>query len=457
MNYIKNSIPIIVKRTLFRRMKIIKIQQHYKLRILRKKLAAIVIPDDEDDHAEDLLDFFNDENKEKEEEKINDLELDKKLEEIGKKIEKNIKNKNLKKNKSKNNNFSLEVIKEEEKEREKDFDNQQGLQGIDIDKIPDLDISDDDIKDIKEIKNDIEKNELINEKNKNVSKNNVEINKEKDIKINEHTRNSSKNNILNNIMNITNKFVPSDIENNKAKEKDSLIVKLLENPKYSTKINSRLNPIRLAPISNTQKIQTNHPDSNKNINNNNHQIIKNNVANNNNSNNNYNEQNINMLKKGLGLTPDSIKNSGYPYKKHGHKIIIKDEEYYGNYVDINAQTNLPKVEENEKEKKRPVSKGVFLPNIKNNLNASTTTISNDTHSVISHATTGKQMLKINHKVYKPKNKEILLLEQKCREAIERAKAEWNFTDKKLELIIVNKIRKKYSDQIKKILKRGING
>ena len=94
MIYITHSIPILVKRTWFRRMKIIKIQQHYKLRILRKKLAAIVIPDDEDDHAEDLLEFFNNDNKKEEEKMIDiDLGLDKKMKEIELNIEKNLKKK----------------------------------------------------------------------------------------------------------------------------------------------------------------------------------------------------------------------------------------------------------------------------------------------------------------------------------------------------------------------------
>ena len=454
MNYIKYSIPIIVKRTLFRRMKIIKIQQHYKLRILRKKLAAIVIPDDEDDHAEDLLDFFNEDNKEKEEEKINDLELDKKIEELGKKIEDNIKNKKMKKNKSKNLNNFLEVIKEDEKEREKDLDNQQGMQGIDIDKIPDLDISDDDIKDIKEIKNDIKKDELVNSQNININKNIIELNKEKDIKIGGQNKNSNENKILNNINNITKEIVPSSKENDK--EKDSLIVKLLNNPKYTTKINSRLNPIRLAPITNTQKIQTNQLASNSKNNNNNN----NNQINNNNAvaqNNNYNIQNIDKLKIGLGLEPNLKKNQilGDNHQRRlSHKIIMKGEKYYGKYVDINSQINLPKGNENTKVKKRPESKGIFLPQINNNFNVSTTTLSNDTHSVFSQASNGKNVLKINHKSYRPKPQEVLILEQQCKEAIEKAKSEWNFTNKELEAMIVKKIRKKYYDKIKKIVNPG---
>ena len=432
MNYIKYSIPILVKRTWFRRVKIIKIQQHYKLRILRKKLAAIVIPDDEDDHAEDLLDFFNSDNKEKEEEKIDDLDLDKKIEEIGRKIEKNIENKNLKKIKSKNLNNVLEVIKEE-KEKEKDFDAQLG---INFDKIPDLDISDDGIKDIKDIKNDMEKNKII-DKNMNNNKNNINNNK-----------------ITNTIIKTTKEIIPESKENNK--EKDSLIVKLLSDPKYSNRSNSKLNPVRLAPISNTIKNSSNQSSSNINIKNNNNTLI--------NNNNNYNAQNIDNLKRGLAPNSDKIslfneKNSKNPLHHYGHKFSAKDEKYYGNYIDINAQSNLPIGKTNDKldVKKRPESRGVLLPQINSNLNISTTTLSNDTHSVISQKTNGKKILKINHKTNRNKPMEVLMLEQECREAIEKAKAEWNVTNKELEAMIVKKIQKNYYLKIKRLMNPGFNG
>jgi len=451
MNYIKHSIPILVKRTWFRRMKIIKIQQHYKLRILRKKLAAIVIPDDEDDHAEDLLDFFNSDNKEKEEEKIDDLELDKKIEEIGKKIQKNIENKNLKKNKSKNFNNFLEVIKEEEKEKEKDLDTQLG---INLDKIPDLDISDDDIKDIKDIKNDIEKNEA------NINKNIIAKNKT-EFDNNKINNNGNGNKIVNNILKPTKEIIPSNKENNKEKEKDSLIMKLLSDPKYSSRSNSKLNPVRLTPISNTSKNPPNQPSSNIKNNNNNIQINNKAMINN----NNYNYQNIDKLKKGLDPNSDKIsfysENSSQkpPYHHQGHRNVIKDDKYYGNYIDINFQINLPidKIKETKEKQngiKRPASKGVLLPQINNNLNVSTTTLSNDTNSVFSNITNGKKKFKINYKNNRNKPMEVLMLEQECKEAIEKAKAEWKFTNKELEAMIVKKIQKNYHQKIKKLMNHG---
>ena len=454
MNYIRYSIPILVKRTLFRRMKIIKIQQHYKLRILRKKLAAIVIPDDEDDHAEDLLDFFNSENKEKEEVKFDDEDLDKKIEEIGKKIEKNIENKNILKNKSKAKNNFLEVIKEEEKERDIDIQ-----LGINLDKIPDLDIDDNDIKDIKEIKNDIEKSEVYNnnKNNKNIAKSQNEIKTEKIKETNNMINNNNK--ILNNI-NSKKEIIPINKENNKEKEKDSLVLRLLSNPKYSTNGNSKLNPIRLTPITNTTKIPFNQPSSNIKINNKNPNNNINAIIN-----NNYNAQNIDNLKRGLGLDPNINKNSFYsdkssikpPYPQ-GHKKILKDEKYYGYYVDMNAQSNLPLNKKNEKHTgmKRPESKGVVLPQINNNLNMSTTTLSNDTKSVYSQITGGKKMLKVNHKGYKSKPMEILMLEQECKEAIEKAKAEWAFTNKEIEAMLVRKIKKKYEKKRLRLLEGKLN-
>ena len=408
MIFIQNSIPIFVKRSLFRRMKIIKIQQHYKLRILRKKLAAIVIPDDEDDHAEDLLDFFNSENKEKEENKFDDEDLNIKIKEIGKKIEKNIEDKNLKKNKNKLGKHSLEVIKEEEKE--KDLDIQLG---INLDKIPDLDISDNDIKDINEI--------IKNDFNDNTIKNN---NKNKEI-------NTIKNNnkIINNIN--TKKEIIS-IKKENPNIKDTLIEKLLLDPKYSLISKPKLAPINPSKNSSTQLTSNIKPNNNI-------------------------DPNIDILKKDLGF--DNNKNIYYiepsnkkPLNAQGHKIILKDEKHYGTYIDINAQSNLPK-EKKEKQIKRPESKGVVLPKINPKLNVSTTTISNDTKSVFSQQSNGKKM-KINHKAYKPI--ELIQLEKEMKEAIEKAKGEWN-VNKELENLIVKKITKQYHLKKKKLLFKNVDG
>ena len=440
MNFIKYTIPIIVKRTLFRRMKIIKIQQHYKLRILRKKLAAIVIPDDEDDHAEDLLDFFNSENKEKEEEKFDDEDLDKKIKEIGKKIEKNIENKNLMKNKSKSKNYVLEVIKEE---KEKDLDNQVG---INLDKIPDLDINDNVIKDINEI---LKEDVLTENKDKNIiNKNNDQIEqiineKEKNKDIN--NKNTNNNKILNNINTkkeiiSINKEPNNDKTKEKEKEKDSLILKLL-----STN-NSRTHHNRLAPISNPSKNQLNQPISSIKNNTPNTNTNSNNIINN--ININYNIQNIDILKRGLGVEQNTNKISFY---NNRNRIHIKNDKNYGNIIDINSQSNLPSDKKGERHSslKRPGSKGVFLPHINNNLNVSTTTLSNDTNSVFSNMTSGKKMIISNYK--KP---EEVYVDKRCKEIIEKAKAEWNFTNKEIEAILVNKIMKNYRKNKKKFQKKG---
>ena len=93
--------------------------------------------------------------------------------------------------------------------------------------------------------------------------------------------------------------------------------------------------------------------------------------------------------------------------------------------------------------KRPTSKGVYLHHINNNLNASTTTLSNETNSVFSNFTNGKKTMKSNY----VKNEEIYV-DKKCREIIEKAKAEWNFTNKEAEAILVKKIIKNYKNQKK---------
>ena len=433
MNFIKSTIPLIVKRTLFRRMKIIKIQQHYKLRILRKKLAAIVIPDDEDDHAEDLLDFFNKENKETDEVKFDDEDLDKKIEEIGKKIEKNIE-KNKNKNKSKN--YVLEVIKEE---KEKDLDTQAG---INLDKIPDLNISDDDIKDINEI---ISEDLLMNNNKDNKDINIINKNTNEKIKdINNKINNSNKTILNNNNIINTKKEI---ISINKEKEKDSLIEKLLSNPKYNTSNNSKLHPNRLAPITNASKnpiIPQISSITKNNIPNTNIPNTSNNIINQ--ININYNFENIDFLKKGLGIEQKSNKisfysDTGSKKPQNRNKIHIKDDKHFGKYININSQMNIPSEKKGEKSKpKRPESKGVFLPQINSNLNMSTTTLSNETNSVFSNMTTGKKMIKANNN----KKNEEMHVDKKCREIIEKAKAEWNFTNKEIENMLVKKIMKNYN-------------
>ena len=452
MEYITHSIPILVKRTWFRRMKIIKIQQQYKLRILRKKLAAIVIPDDEDDHAEDLLEFFNAGSKNEEEKMMEmDLNLDKKMKEIESNIEKNLKNK---KSKSKSNFKALEVIKEEDK----DLDNQVGIIQLDnkdsntINKNNKIELN------INKPKENTNHNNIINNNNHNnpALNGNIQSNNNKQI-INKNDKN--------NIFNINNKKeIHSINENNNEKEKDELIMKLLSNPKYNS--NNKLNPIRLTPISKNQNSTIQSTSNLTNNNNNNY---------NNNNFNNYNHQNIDLLKKGLGVNSNGNLNKNQnmfinyaPNMKqnHPHKIILKDDNYYGKLYDINAESNLPKNPSNigiisgkrgEKYSgiRRPDSNGVVLPKIgSNNLNVSTTTLSNETKSVQSHLTTGKKFLKVSQnqgKVYSNKPKEVLMLEQECREAIQKAKAEWGFTNKETEELLVKKIQKKYRKKIQNIL------
>ena len=138
---------------------------------------------------------------------------------------------------------------------------------------------------------------------------------------------------------------------------------------------------------------------------------------------------------------------------------MKDDKYYGNYIDINSQINLPidKIRETKEKQngiKRPTSKGVLLPQINNNLNVSITTLSNGTKSVFSNITNGTKKLKINYKNNRNKPMEVLMLEQEFREAIEKAKAEWKFINKELEAMIVKKIQKNYHLKIKRLMNHG---
>ena len=83
---------------------------------------------------------------------------------------------------------------------------------------------------------------------------------------------------------------------------------------------------------------------------------------------------------------------------------------------------------------------------------STTTLSNDTNSVYSQMTGGKNMKKIN-------NNKRYHIDPECQELINKAKAEWNLTNKELEKMIVEKIIKNYNKNKKKKLnqKYGYNG
>ncbi|MBQ4204823.1 MAG: hypothetical protein II655_14095, partial [Thermoguttaceae bacterium] len=97
----------------------------------------------------------------------------------------------------------------------------------------------------------------------------------------------------------------------------------------------------------------------------------------------YSHQNIDLLKKGLGVNSNGNLNKNQnmfinyaPNMKqnHPHKIILKDDNYYGKLYDINAESNLPKNPSNigiisgkrgEKYSgiRRPDSNGVVLPKI----------------------------------------------------------------------------------------------
>ena len=77
---------------------------------------------------------------------------------------------------------------------------------------------------------------------------------------------------------------------------------------------------------------------------------------------------------------------------------------------------------------------------------STTTLSNETNSVFSNMTTGKKMIKANNN----KKNEEMHVDKKCKEIIEKAKAEWNFTNKEIENMLVKKIMKNYY-QIRNII------
>ena len=371
-----------------------------------------------------------------------DLGLDKKMKEIEINIEKNMKNK-----KSKSKTQFLEVIKEEEKETKDIMDTQKGISHhqatLDENKKKDIDI-------------------LNKINNSNTNKNEININKGKDINKNISNNINNINNNNNHIVNKMEIYQPNENhkDKEKIKEKDSLVMKLLNDPKYAN--NNR----KLAPI--TKNVSNNQSSTN---------IINKNYNNNNSNNNNYNYQNIDFLKRGLGVGANANSNKIINFynednikTRYPTKIILKDEKNYGKLYDINAQSNLPQnsppntnmgiISGRRGEKysaiKRPELNGVVLPRItnnNNNLNVSKTTLSNETNSVYSHLTTGKKF-KISHnpgKITYRKPDEVLLLEKECREAIEKAKSEWKFTDKEVEAILVNKIKKKYAKKINSLL------
>ena len=391
MLYIYNSMGIFSKNLTLRKIKIVKIQQLYKLRIIRKKLAAIVIPDDEYDHADDLLDFFN--SKPKEEETV-DFKWEKgKIEQIENQIKlrtsQEIKNNNNQSNKeininnntNKNNNNTFLTQK-------KNVVYKLSTQGLET---------------IKEKEKENENENLNNQKSNNL------IEKEETIK------------------------------NNQSNEE---ILKLMKNLNTNMKTN-KLTPMKITPTPSNHKIYLKSSiDAPL-------KVMNNNINNNNLTSNLSNIENPSLSQ----LNDITMTKTRYPnlqnYNK-GENIPLK-------YININTQMGIiPGIK----------SKGNFpqknyLPPIKrpdskntnnNNFNISTSNISDETRSVKSTFTFNSKFKNIKGRVLPQKvADEIRRLEQECNETIQKAKAEWGFTNPQTAELLAKKIYKKYRKKISHLL------
>ena len=396
MLYIYNSMGIFSKNLTLRKIKIIKIQQLYKLRIIRKKLAAIVIPDDEYDHADDLLDFFN--SKPKEEENLDFKWEEGKIE----KIENQIKLR------------SSQEINKPKKELNKEN------------------------KENKENQNLTQKKNIVYK----LSKQGLETIKEKD----------NENENLNTKISIDLSQKGELYKNNQSNEE---ILKLMKNLNTSSK-NQKLTPMKITPNPQSHKIYlkstpTSELISKSNISYNNSNNINSTISNKDILSNINTPQNQFSQINDFGMVKTRYPNLSN-YNK-GDNIPLK-------YININNQMGIiPGI----------ISKGNyqqrnFLPPIKrpdskantninnNNFNISTSNISDETKSVKSTFTFNSKFKNVKGRVLPQKvAEEIRRLEQECSETIQKAKAEWGFTNPQTAELLAKKIYKKYRKKISHLL------
>ena len=397
MLYINNSMGIFSKNLTLRKIKIIKIQQLYKLRIIRKKLAAIVIPDDEYDHADDLLDFFN--SKPKEEENLDFKWEEGKIE----KIENQIKLR------------SSQEINKPKKELNKENKENQNI--------------------IPQKKNIVYK----------LSKQSLETIKEKE----------NENEILNTKISIDLSQKGELYKNNQSNEE---ILKLMKNLNTNSK-NQKLTPMKITPNPQSHKIYLKSTPTTE-------LISKSNISNNYSNNINPTISNKDILSIKNNNTPQSqfsqINDFGmvktrYPniqsYNK-GDNVPLK-------YININNQMGIiPGIisKGNYQQRnflppiKRPDSKANTNINNNNNFNISTSNISDETKSVKSTFTFNSKFKNVKGRVLPQKvADEIRRLEQECSETIQKAKAEWGFTNPQTAELLAKKIYKKYRKKISHLL------
>ena len=425
--FIKNSISLFSKNLTLRKIKIVKIQQQYKLRILRKKLAAIKIPDDEYDHADDLIDFFNKVeqfNNEKEHNfhwekgKIEKLEEEFKnpvpIKISNEKIIKTSDGKNIiikpgmhlkLGNKNNINNPTLETIHENQNE------------------------------DIKDNINDDINNKILND-NKNIN-----VNDNKNINKNINNNNIKNNNIIINnnkkkIIEDQNDFPNKSISTNSNQEIFNLMKNLNNNPNNLMKMKKQLTPVVSSSANKKTLISQ---EFNNNMN------------------------NINFFED-----PNTQTRYPYPKKyKQGDNIPLKiyninnqilpsiTKNNYKNYLppikrpDSNVSSHLTNNNNNNFNK--------MNNNFINNKNNNISTISdNDTRSLKSSSMTGfnvnSKFMNVKGRVL-PKNiiDQIKLLEQQCKETIQKAKEEWGFTNPQTADLLAKKIFKKYKKKINNLL------
>jgi hypothetical protein len=380
---------IFSKNLTLRKIKIVKIQQLYKLRIIRKKLAAIVIPDDEYDHADDLLDFFN--SKPKEEETI-DFKWEKgKIEQIENQIKlrtsQEIKNNNNQSNKENNiNNNTNKNNNNTFLTQKKNVVYKLSTQGLET---------------IKEKEN--ENENLNNQKSNNL------IEKEETIK------------------------------NNQSNEE---ILKLMKNLNTNMKTN-KLTPMKITPTPSNHKIYLKSSIEAP------LKVMNNNINNNNLTSNLSNIENPSLSQ----LNDITMTKTRYPnlqnYNK-GENIPLK-------YININTQMGIipgikPKGTFPQKNYLPPIKRPDSKNTNNNNFNISTSNISDETRSVKSTFTFNSKFKNIKGRVLPQKvADEIRRLEQECNETIQKAKAEWGFTNPQTAELLAKKIYKKYRKKISHLL------
>ena len=421
--HIYNSMGIFRKNMTLRKLKIEKIQQMWKMIMLRKKLKEIKFIDEDKENCDDLLGFFNDERVE--DEKGNEGGL---LEEDKLRIEEIEKNFILLQNKK--------VVQNTPKQNGTHYKQMQN-------------------------KNKVQQLEVIDEcKNEN------------DVEVGNSLVTSSINTLINNHNdgNSTNIISQTKKQTNQILNQQQPVKIIKDFPSNQAYLNKSINDLtkskQLTPLrpqqNQIQNAQTSVP-SNQEV----AKIINNLYPTNNNNNIIKPPSNRNSLysANSQSSTPNTDFNlSQTRYYPQVHNKYKQGDNIHLRFVNMNNQLALPNLSKNSNtivkggglkhlSKQRPES-NIILPSIQHNnsTNGDNLSVNDDSKSVKSSSFLPNKFNQIKGRVLPQKTiEQIRKLEEECRQTIQKAKEEWQFTNPQTAELLAKKIQKKYKKQISKLL------